>query len=674
MTQLSRRQALILFSLLTSGSCKRSTGHDESPLAGQSRRRVADSLLPIPLRDVQLGGYLGRKLGLCIRNRILAQNPEKLVEPFRHRGERQCWQNEFWGKWFLSAAAACEYRRDQDCRDRLRRSVHEILATQTPDGYIGNYAPDARLKSWDVWGRKYTLLGLLAWFDMTSDSAALEGARRLADHLLTEVGPGKADIVRLGLYRGMASSSVLEPVVQLYRRTNDDRYLQFAEYIVSRWSSPQGPRLIEKARVPVAERFPRPKKWWSWENGEKAYEMMSCYAGLLELYRETGVPACLSAALQTFESIRDTEINVAGSGSAEECWYGGKARQTQPAHHTMETCVAASWMQLCHHLLRITGDSRFADEIERTAYNALLAAMTPDGSSFAMYGSLEGIRELGPAQCGMQMSCCLANGPRGLMLLPQTAVMMSAEGPVVNLYCQGVWRFHLPSGTTCRLEVKTDYPSSGQVDIVLRPARPESFPLRLRIPAWSVATSLAINGSQVNFRPGTYAVLRRHWKPGDRVRLRLDMRGRILRLGQYAAVVRGPVVLARDIRLGQPAIAERVAGLPGDYVSLGSVPAPPGIEMAFAAGNGLLLCDYASAGSSWDSRSRFRVWMPSSTAHFSSRLLCGGDKLHHSHVETRISACPDTCSHRLFRRAPRAGQWAGENAADGLEQLEQVPL
>jgi len=567
-----------------------------------------------------LGGYLGRKIDLCISNRIFAQNRERLVEPFRHRGERGCWQTEFWGKWFLSAVAAGRYTGNPDQRQWLRASVREILATQTPDGYIGNYSADSHLKGWDIWGRKYTLLGLLAWYDMAGDAAALDGGRRLAGHLLTEVGPGKADIVRCGLYRGMAATSVLEPVVLLYRRTGDETYLRFAEYIVSRWSSRQGPQLIEKALdgTPVAERFPRPKKWFSWENGEKAYEMMSCYTGLLELYRETGRAAWMNAARRAHENILAAEINIVGSGSAEECWYGGTLRQTQPAHNTMETCVAVSWMEWNAHLLRLTGDPRFADEIEKTAYNALLGAMMPDGSTFAKYSALEGARTLGEAQCGMDLNCCVANGPRGVMLLPQVAVMMGAEGPAVNLYSEGVWNLQLASGTPCRIDVRTDYPLTGRIDLAVRTERPETFRLRLRIPAWSEETSLTVNGSKAgDVHPGAYATIDRHWKPGDRVRLQLDLRGRVLRAAdatrQYAAVVRGPLVLARDLRLGQSGI-DSVAGGFGDerkLVLLQDVPPPPGITMAFAAdAGGIRLCDYASAGNSWDASSRYRVWMP----------------------------------------------------------------
>jgi hypothetical protein len=613
---MTRRQALALLPAVAGSSCAR---QESAVPDNQPRRRLADVLTPAALGHVQLGGYLGRKIDLCVRKRIFAQNWDKLVAPFRRRAETACWQTEFWGKWFVSAAAACQYTHSADERASLGDSVQSLLATQSADGYIGNYADGSHLKSWDIWGRKYTLLGLLAWFDMAGDTAALAAARRLVRHLMTEVGPGAADILRCGLFRGMASSSVLEPIVLLHRHTGDEQVLRFAEWIVSRWSAPDGPQLVEKAftAVPVGERFPRPKKnWFSWENGEKAYEMMSCYAGLLELYRETGRTAWRDAATRTQASILSTEINVTGSGSSEECWYGGKARQTEAAKNPMETCVTVTWMHLCARLLRLTGDPRYADAIETAAYNALVGAMTPDGSGFAKYSPLAGVREFGEKQCGMELNCCEANGPRGIMLLPQVAVMMGAEGPAFNLYSEGAWDFELPSGAALRIEAKTDYPVSGAIDLVLHPSRPESFPVRLRIPAWSAQTSLTVNGSKIgDVHPGAYAAIERRWKPDDRVRLQLDLRGRVLRATDgsrpYAAVARGPLVLARDVRLGQDMIDDAVAGFgdDGSFVPLEAIAPPPGIAMAFTAGQ-VRLCDYASAGNTWSPDSRYRVWMP----------------------------------------------------------------
>jgi DUF1680 family protein len=614
--EIDRRHLLFLLGL-AAGSCERQEGPFSSALP---RHRATDVLTPTDPERVHLSGHLGAKIDLAIRNRIFAQDPDKLVAPFRHREERRGWQTEFWGKWFLSAVTACRYTHDADARERLRQSVQNLLATRSADGYLGNYAAGHHLEEWDIWGRKYTLLGLLAWFDMTGDRAALDGARRAAAHLMGETGPGKADIVRCGLYRGMASSSVLEPVMQLYRRTGDERYLRFAGYIVARWSSPHGPHLVEKALdgVPVGKRFPPPRKWFTWENGEKAYEMMSCYAGLVELFRETGRDDWRKAAARTYASIRDTEINIAGGGSSRECWYEGAAHQTQPAPDAMETCVSVTWMQLSTHLLRLTGDSRFADEIEKTAYNALLGALTPDGAAFGKYSSLAGTRALGEPQCGMELNCCTASGPRGVMLLPQVAAMTGAEGPVFNLYEEGVWNLTLPSRTPCRIEVKTDYPVSGLVDFTLHPERAEAFALRLRVPAWSGQTAITVNGAKLpEAPPGAYAIVERRWRPGDRVRLQVEMSGRVLRARegarQYGAAMRGPLVLARDARLGRNQIDATVAGL-GDErgaVNLKPLPAPDGIAQAFAAGPAEIpLCDYSSAGNSWDGRSRYRVWMP----------------------------------------------------------------
>lgn len=50
-------------------------------------------------------------------------------------------------------------------------------------------------------------------------------------------------------------------------------------------------------------------------------------------------------------------------------------RQSEPLYQGMETCVTATWMKLMYQMLRLTGDSRCADRLETSLYNALLGAM-----------------------------------------------------------------------------------------------------------------------------------------------------------------------------------------------------------------------------------------------------------------------------------------------------------
>lgn len=578
--------------------------------------------------NTKILGYLGSKIDLCIDERIKKQDVQHLIEPFKTRNETRLWQSEFWGKWILSAIAAYEYKHDPELLTMIQKAVSGLLETQTSDGYIGNYSKEAQLQHWDIWGRKYTLLGLLAYFDISADQKALAAARKLADHLLTQVGTGLADIVKTGNYRGMPSSSILEPMVLLYRHTGESRYLDFAKYIVSQWETADGPKLISKSMdgKSVADRFPKPPVWWGWDNGQKAYEMMSCYEGLLELYRITGEPVYLKSAEMAVQNIIDTEINVAGSGTAFECFYHGANRQTDPAYHTMETCVTFTWIKLCNNLLRLTGNPKYADQIEKSVYNALLASMKNDGSQIAKYSPLEGIRQEGEEQCGMHINCCNANGPRAFTLIPKISLMTAAKEILVNFYSQSEASVKLSPKNLINLNMVTSYPESDRVEISVRTEKPENFTLSLRIPEWSERNLVEVNGQSLEVvTKGTYCRIDREWKSGDKVTLKLDMRGRLVTLNGYQAILRGPVLLARDSRFSDGFVDEAaVIQNKDNMVDLIQTEKPDApIWMAFTAplvlgtdleGGGrnpkqIHFCDFASAGNTWDPNTRYRVWI-----------------------------------------------------------------
>jgi DUF1680 family protein len=237
MKRLISVSTLVLFSMLLMGQKK----------TPDSFNAMKDKLVPYSPSSVQISGYLGDKMNLVISKRIKSQDVEHLLEPFRHKEETRMWQSEFWGKWIQSAIAAYAYNHDPELLAIIKNAVSGLLSTQLSNGYIGNYSEAAQLQQWDIWGRKYTLLGLLAYYDLTGDKPALKGATMLADHLMTQVGPGKTDIVTTGNYRGMPSSSILEPVVLLYRRTGEKKYLDFAQYIVDQWETENGPGLLSKA-------------------------------------------------------------------------------------------------------------------------------------------------------------------------------------------------------------------------------------------------------------------------------------------------------------------------------------------------------------------------------------------------------------------------------------------
>lgn len=172
--------------------------------------------------SAKIEGYLGKKINLCIDNRVMAQSIEKLVQPFRLRIENDFsgWRCDYWGKWILSAMLAYSYQPTTEHLAKIDTALNELLQTQTPDGYIGTYDKQHYLWGLDVWGQKCTLLGLLAYYDQTKDLKVLDAGCRIVDLLFTKVGPGKVNIAENGipLFQRLPSTSILRAIVLLYER------------------------------------------------------------------------------------------------------------------------------------------------------------------------------------------------------------------------------------------------------------------------------------------------------------------------------------------------------------------------------------------------------------------------------------------------------------------------
>ena len=580
---------------------------------------------------VKIGGYVGSRIEICNSGMIMQEDVDALVEPFRHKEDRSSWSTEFIGKWMLGAIEMYRYNSDPALLEKISKGIHDLVATQQEDGFIGSYAPEARLTHWDIWGRKYTALALISYYRLTGEKSVLEAAAKSIDCLIKDLNERNVDIASTGNYFGMASCSVLEPVVYLYKETLCQKYLDFALSIVGSIERDGSSQLITKALndVPVSQRSAFPKRWWSSSNGMKAYEMMSCYEGLVELASVTGNQEYITAAEKTVESIVQDEINIAGSGAAFECWYMGRERQTIPTYHTMETCVTFTWMQFCARLLEKTGKSFYADQFERTMYNALMAAMKDDGSEISKYSPLEGHRSRGEDQCGLCINCCNANGPRGYALIPKTAMTFKDNSLSVNLYLPMEASF--ASGrNSVGVKVETGYPVDGKVRLSLDARKMSEFSLALRVPSWSEGKfAVTVNGEAQDCVPDNgYVKICRKWKGGDVVEIDMEIKTKVVELNNMQAVVRGPLVFARDSRFADGFVDESAVIQKDENGCVDAVPVTAedsfcwlDLQVPMVLGANLEddaekavrlihFCDFASAGNDWDKNGRYRVWIP----------------------------------------------------------------
>ncbi len=540
------------------------------PLGGVLR---AASLLPekvvwaVPDRQdfqspdaVQLTGWIGGRIAASEANRLVKIDTDRLLEGYRKRPGRQAWDGEHIGKWLHAATLAWVYSGDPKLRDKLDAAVVELMKCQLADGYLGTYLPEDRWTEWDVWAHKYNLIGLLTYMRYTGNTAPLMTCRRMADLLCHDLGegPGQRDIITAGSqHYGMASTSVLEPMVLLYRLTGEKRYLDFCQYIVRAWEQPNGPHLVSHLLAHDGVN--------QVGNG-KGYEMLSDLNGALELYRTTGERALLDAAVNAWQDIADHRLYLTGAATAGELFH--QDGNMPDVGDVGETCVTVTWLQLNAQLLRLTGEVRYAEQLERVVTNQLFGAQRPDGAAWGYYVQMEGKK---PYSDTLDGHCCLSSGPRGVALIPTFAISTDSAGVVINLYDAGSARLVLHDGSAVAVSTETLYPADGRIRVTVNPAAPATFGLKLRVPAWCDHFTLQVAGEKVRPRLAAdgYLLIERPWKPGDVVELNLELKPRIV-IGEKfnqgrAAVLYGPLVLAADTAL---------LGVFGQNISSVALPSP----------------------------------------------------------------------------------------------------
>ena len=578
----------------------------------------------------------------------------KFVDVYRSQpdGENMGWRGEFWGKMMRGATLVYEYTRDDALYKVLSDSVCDLLTVAEPDGRVSSYTRDTELDAWDLWGRKYVLLGCEYFLEICRDDAlrsrVITFLGRCADCILEKIGPDRKPITHASRsWYGLNSSSILEPMVRLYRLTGESRYLEFAEYIVKEGGA-QGINVFQLALE---------NRLYPYQYGvSKAYEMTSCFEGLLEYYRITGIERYKTAVLNYAKAVLASEISIIGSsGVTHELFDHTRTRQTVRYDGVMqETCVTVTLMNFFARLLDLTHDSAYADAMEQAFYNAYLGALNTEHREspyvhqkfadrtvtstilpFDSYSPLTPGRrgqKVGGNQLlpdGSYYGCCACIGAAGVGIWLKKAIVADESSITVNFYERGQSTQSI-GGVPVTLTLDTAYPVDGRISIRISAPQPVSFALRLRNPGWSNL-------------PRGYTVYEKAWHE-DTLELVLDMpiclhrplhwerdliytdtsknTAKFHAAGpvavthresedHYISVTRGPLTLAADSRTGKAADSifvlshsatqEPPAILPG-------VPCLLKLKFAPPDGDPFYLVDYAHAGRDWSTL--IAAWLP----------------------------------------------------------------
>lgn len=539
----------------------------------------------MPAVKVELGGLLGDALAANHAGRLshfIVDETSPAIEIFgparaanNNEGD---WYGEHAGKWLYAAAKSAGRTQDPQLIERLHRVAGYLVSVQEEDGYLGTYAPDHRfmrkqppkpgtwdgapsVRTWDIWTHSYLILGLLEAHRHFPKPEYLRAARKIGDLCWRTLTEGGIDICELGNHHGMSATVLMDAAAELYLATDTPRYLELAQLVLRQADANPDLALLRRALEGVDA---------SEIATGKAYQLAWNLVGLAKLHKATGEKSYRVAVDNLWQSIRTHHLTLGGGP------WGGVAHRSREVFNPagvfspqgyVETCSLLAWIQLNSELFAISGEARYAEEIERTAYNDLLGAMAPNGEDWCYYSFANGRRVH-----TTYWRCCKSSGAMAIEELPAIAYTQSLEGNVsVNLLGPGVAEFDHPRVGGLRVEQVTTYPFDGGIVLKVTPKQSARFALSVRIPQWAEGATVRVNGQvhSGSVVPGSYALIEREWQAGDEIHLDVPMppiartqvqqntqesfapdgspvRQQVMHY-EYVAVTRGPLVYASDL-------------------------------------------------------------------------------------------------------------------------------
>ena len=504
------------------------------------QRRNLSSSLPLALRQLEDAGNLGN-VRLAAR---ASRTPGNGAGPHNGTGYRG---PVFMDSDIYKTLEAIGWELAHGPRPELAAFAAEVTAlleqAQRPDGYLDSYfqvsgEPRYTRLAWshEMYCAGHLIQAAIALRRGADDGRLLAVAVRLADHLVREFA---------GSQRGLDGHPVIETALaELYRETGTAAYLDLARQFVDQrgrglaGDSGMGRRYLQD-HTPVRA-----------SDTEVGHVVRALYleAGVTDVAAEMGEQSLLDSSLRRWDDMVAAKTYLTGGNGSRHADEGfGDRFELPPDRAYNETCAAIASFQWSWRLLLATGDARYADHMERVLYNGFGAAIAAGGERFFYVNPLQRREDHfekddpGRRRVWFSCACCPPNIMRLIASLEHYLATESGDTLYIHQYTGSRL-----AGAGLDLEVTTDYPWSGAVDLRVLAAPAGERTVALRVPAWSADTRVwsSHDAERAGFPPG-YLRLRHAWQPGDLITVHLDMTPRWTYPDRRVDAVRGCVAVER---------------------------------------------------------------------------------------------------------------------------------
>jgi uncharacterized protein len=487
-------------------------------------------------------------------------------------------------KWIEAASYSLLERRDADLEKKIDELVRLIGKSQRSDGYVNTFfiaAGDEKRWTDLVMGHELYCAGhmieaAVAYFGVTGKRALLDVMTLYADYIGEVFGDGP------GQNRSFDGHPEIELALhRLALATGNAKYARLASHFVDARGHVRDfykGRAAKEGMIPDSRWFrsdyylaDRPVREMRAVEGHSV-RAMYLYCAMADQYRAAGDETLKSAldALWKNAVTRHMYVTAAlGSQSHGERFTIDWDLPNDTCY--AETCASIGLALWSWRMSLIEPKGEYADVFERAMYNGILSGISLDGTGYLYVNPLEVVPDVASfrqdqshvavSRVGwFDCACCPTNVARFIASIGGHIASVAHDGVWVHQYASCKLSLQVGDGAgsgvsgdrvAVLLSQETDYPWTGDVAIRVDPETPAEFALRVRIPSWCDSFAILVNGVPVQdpaVKNG-YAALSRAWKPGDIVKLEMDMPVRLLganvRVRENAgkvAIQRGPIV------------------------------------------------------------------------------------------------------------------------------------
>ena len=421
--------------------------------------------------------------------------------------------------------------------DSLVSALAEIQQVLNQGGYLSAFPQNLvnrAINGDPVWAPWYTIhkimAGLIDMYQYAGNKQALEVVVKMSNwayHKLENLSPEQLAIMHKTEFGGM-----IEAAYNLFGITGDVNDKKLAEFFYD-----------HKILDPLAQREDK-------LSGFHANTQIPKIIGEARGYELTGDEKEKTIADFFWQTVIDHHTYVTGGNSDNEYFFEPDQISKHISRATTESCNTYNMLKLTRHLFTWTADVKYADYYERALYNHILASQEQETGMVTYFISYA--PGTFKTYCDKEHSfwCCVGTGFENHAKYGEGIYYHNDNGIFVNLF--------IPSELTwkekgVKLIQETRYPEEATTRLTIKEITNGEMPLYIRYPSWATSgATVTINGKNVRVsqKPGSYILLNRNWKAGDKIAVTYPMSLHFVATDDnpnMAAVVYGPIVLAGDM-------------------------------------------------------------------------------------------------------------------------------